>query len=153
MNSIKHMLNPSPRDQPRRPQGVDLRSFSASAMLMFGILPMLLLLAWIAKDRDSADCFLGLRLGWLATALLITVSYAWGIVFESRNLGETAEFWARVEARVRPRWFYGAFLIATSSIAGGLVSWVLGSGVLAGLSLAVLFTATFFVLLLWGKVP
>lgn len=153
MNSLHQMFNPSPRHNPRRPLGVDLRPFSASAMLMFGIMPTLLLAGWIAKDRDSLDFFLGLRIGWLATALLVTVSYAWGILFETRNLGETAEFWARVEARIRPRWFYGATFAATTSVVLGLVGWLLGSGLVAGLNFSVFLTSGFFVLLLWGKVP
>jgi hypothetical protein len=75
------------------------------------------------------------------------------IRFESRHLGESAEFWLRHEGVMRPRAFaiaLTAFAVSLLVLIGGIA---MASSVVAGAAVPPAFVSAAVVALMWGRVP
>ena len=106
----------------------------------------------LATDSPGSFAF-GFWIGLLLAALGMCAGWLRSIVFESQHLGESAEFWVRQEAKVRPRMFVACALVAALGVVGLAVAGASASASMAGFWIAPTFVAGSVVLLMWGKVP
>jgi hypothetical protein len=144
------------RQSPRRPidadgRPIDLRPITWNAIIIFGVVPGAAgLLGISGRSHGLAR---GIWYGVALAAATITLCWLISIRFESRHLGETAEFWLRHEGIVRPRFFAGAIGTAVASVLvliGGIVS---AAPEVSGAAVAPAFVSTSLLVLMWGKVP
>ena len=140
------------RTSPRRPIGVDLRRFSGQACLIFAGIPGAIALVGLASDSPGSFAF-GFWIGLLAAAGGMALGWLRSMAFESKHLDESAAFWIRQEAKVRPRMFAFCALASGLGAVGLAVAKASSSASLAGYSIAPTFVAVSGVVLMWGKVP
>jgi len=99
--------------------------------------------------RSARVFFAGLAVS--AVALAAMWGYSW--FFEVRHSNQTADFWRRQEAKMRPRMFAG-FSFGLIAGAGIMVlSLTSGRPYVAAALLAPTFLCFSVVVLMWGKVP
>lgn len=142
----------SPRVLPRRPVGLDMRRITGQACLIFAGIPGGVALMGLATDSPGSFAF-GFWTGLLMAALAMAAGWLRSMVFESKHLDESAAFWVRQEAKVRPRMFATCALITALGVVGLAVARVSSSAPVAGFWIAPTFVAGSVVVLMWGNVP
>jgi 4-hydroxybenzoate polyprenyltransferase len=119
--------------------------------VVFGLVPIGLGIFGAATHANGLvrGVWLGLVLAGVAT----TTCWVWSLAFETAHPHESAEFWLRHEAKIRPRFFRGSAM----TVVVGVVVLTLAAAahwpMLAGLAVAPTVTAACVVVLMWGKVP
>ena len=80
-------------------------------MVLLAVVPAAIATCLILSDPHVRFA-VGVYIGIVVAATCIGIAYLRSLVFESRHLGESADFWLSQEAKVRPRAFYSCLLLA-----------------------------------------
>jgi hypothetical protein len=129
----------------------DMRPMTWNAIVLFGALPAAVgLIELSTRPHGLAH---GIWLGVVLTSAAISLCWLISIRFESRHLGESAEFWLRHEGVIRPRAFAVALTASAVSLLVLIGGIAMANSVVAGTAVAPAFVSAAVVALMWGKVP
>ena len=120
--------------------------------MIFAAIPGAIALVGLATDSPGSFAF-GFWLGLLVAAGGMALGWLRSVAFESKHLDESAAFWVRQEAKVRPRMFAFCSVTAGLGVVALATAKASSSASLAGFSIAPTFVAVSGVVLMWGKVP
>ncbi len=121
---LNKWLHPAPRNHPRRPPDDEfVRTQTRRAIVYFGLGPAVIDAFGIAAgDRNPFQ--MGIRIGVLLVCAYTSIGWGLSLRTNAVHFNEPPEFWAKHEAKIRPRVYYGSWvfgppLLIASAVAQG----------------------------------
>jgi hypothetical protein len=130
-----------------------MRPATRQARVLLGVVPFALAGLGILTDFRPDSAAFGLKLGVLLAATFNILAWTRSLRFETLHADESAEFWARHEAHMRPRAFLGCCVTLVTTAAGAVFGLAVGWTSFAVCCAVISAYALILVTIMAGKIP